>query len=144
MGKRIIAHLDMDAFFAAVEERDKPRIMGRPIAVGSDPAEGKGRGVVSTANYKAREYGIRSGLPISKAWQFSERARRAGKPEVVFLPVNFRRYQQVSDEIMEIIRKYSTVTEQASIDEMYIDLSCLLEKNDPKTQFSDFLKLTEF
>lgn len=123
LNNRIIAHLDMDAFFAAVEERDKPRLTGRPIVVGSDPSEGKGRGVVSTANYKAREYGIRSGLPISKAWQFSEQARQAGKPEAVFLPVNFHRYQEVSDEIMKIIRQYAAVTEQASIDEMYLDLS---------------------
>ena len=55
---RIIAHLDMDAFFAAVEERDKPWLSGKPIVVGSDPMDGYGRGVVSTANYKAREYGI--------------------------------------------------------------------------------------
>ena len=69
-GMRIIAHLDMDAFFAAVEERDNPRFAGLPIVVGSDPEGGHGRGVVSTANYKAREYGIRSALPIGKAWEF--------------------------------------------------------------------------
>lgn len=69
---RIIAHLDMDAFFAAVEERDNPRLKDLPIVVGADPMEGKGRGVVSTANYKAREYGIRSALPISTAWRFSD------------------------------------------------------------------------
>lgn len=125
INERIVAHLDMDAFFAAVEERDNPRIQGLPIVVGSEPLEGKGRGVVSTANYKAREYGICSGLPISRAWQFSEQAKRAGKPEAVFFPVNFQRYQEVSNEIMEIVRKYSTLTEQASIDEMYLDLSFL-------------------
>ena len=65
---RIIGHLDMDAFFAAAEEREHEWLRGKPIVVGADPKEGKGRGVVSTANYKAREYGIRSALPISKAW----------------------------------------------------------------------------
>ena len=70
-GMKIIGHLDMDAFFAAVEERDKPRLKGLPIVVGSDPKAGKGRGVVSTANYAARKYGIKSALPISKAWQYT-------------------------------------------------------------------------
>lgn len=120
---RIIAHLDMDAFFASVEERDNPRLKGWPIVIGSDPAEGKGRGVVSTANYAARAYGIRSALPISKAWQFSEQAKREGKPEAIFLDVNMAKYSKASQKIMEIVRKYSTVTEQASVDEAYIDLS---------------------
>lgn len=113
----------MDAFFAAVEERDKPRIKGRPIVVGSDPSEGKGRGVVSTANYKAREYGIHSALPISTAWQLSEKAKKEGKSEAVFLPVDFARYGEVSNSIMKIIGKYSSEVEQASIDEAYFNLS---------------------
>ena len=123
--KRIIAHLDMDAFFAAVEERDNPRIKDKPIVVGSDPMYGQGRGVVSTANYKAREYGIRSALPISKAWQFSQEAKAQGKPEAVFLDVDFRKYEKASAEIMQIIQKYSPLIEQASIDEAYFDLSHL-------------------
>lgn len=122
---RIIAHLDMDAFFASVEERDNPRIKGKPIVVGSDPMYGQGRGVVSTANYKAREYGIRSALPISKAWQFSQTAKAQGKPEVIFLDVDFRKYEKASAEIMQIIQKYSLLIEQASIDEAYFDLSHL-------------------
>lgn len=120
---RIIAHLDMDAFFAAVEERDKPRLKGRPIAVGSDPEEGRGRGVVSTANYKAREYGIRSATPISIAWKLSQEAKKQGKPEVVFLDVDMKKYAEESLKIMEIIKKYSSVVEEASIDEAYFDLS---------------------
>jgi DNA polymerase IV (DinB-like DNA polymerase) len=124
---RIIAHLDMDAFFASVEERDNPKIKGLPIVVGSDPMEGQGRGVVSTANYKAREYGIRSALPISKAWQFSQNAKRKGLPEAVFLDVDFAKYSRASEEIMKIVRKYSSITEQASVDEMYLDLSSFLK-----------------
>jgi len=122
---RIIAHLDMDAFFAAVEERDNPRIQGKPIVVGSDPMYGQGRGVVSTANYKAREYGIRSALPISKAWQFSQLAKAQGKPEAIFLDVNFQKYEKASAEIMQIIQKYSPLIEQASIDEAYFELTHL-------------------
>ena len=81
----------MDAFFASLEEAGSPIFKGLPIAVGSDPKNGQGRGVVSTANYKAREYGIKSALPISMAWQLSEVAKAQGKPEVIFLSVDFER-----------------------------------------------------
>lgn len=120
---RIIAHLDMDAFFAAIEERDNPQFYGMPIAVGADPKSGQGRGVVATANYKAREYGIHSALPISKAWQYSEAARRRGKPPVIFLPANFERYTEASEHIMAIIRAHAPLVEQASVDEAYFDIS---------------------
>ncbi|MBI4094965.1 MAG: DNA polymerase IV [Candidatus Liptonbacteria bacterium] len=121
--KRIIAHLDMDAFFAAIEERDKPRLKGLPIVVGADPEEGKGRGVVSTANYKAREYGIHSAMPISTAWRRSEAARQKGRPPAVFLGGNFARYGEVSERIMAIIRTCVARVEAASVDEAYMDLS---------------------
>lgn len=120
---RIIAHLDMDAFFAAVEERDRPRLKGKPIVVGADPLDGRGRGVVATANYRAREYGIRSALPIGKAWEFSEIARKAGKPPVVFVSGSHRTYAEVSRRIMAIISKYSSVVDPVSIDEAFFDLS---------------------
>lgn len=120
---RIIAHIDMDAFFASVEERNKPRLQGLPIAVGSDPEEGKGRGVVSTANYKAREYGIHSALPISIAWRLSEDAKKQGKPGVIFITPNMQEYAKTSHAIMEIVRAHATVVEEASIDEAYFDLS---------------------
>jgi DNA polymerase IV (DinB-like DNA polymerase) len=96
---RIIAHLDMDAFFASVEERDNPRLAGRPIVVGSDPEDGNGRGVVSTANYAARAYGIRSALPISTAWKFSEAARKKGLPPAVFLEVNMKKFARMWQRI---------------------------------------------
>ncbi len=120
---RIIAHLDMDAFFASIEERDNPRLRGRPIVVGADPKEGVGRGVVSTANYAARKYGIRSALPISTAWRFSEIARRKGLPPAIFLDVDMKKYATVSRNVMEIVRKYATHVEEASVDEAYLDLS---------------------
>ncbi len=132
---RIIAHLDMDAFFASVEERERPYLKGSPIAVGADPAGGKGRGVVSTANYAARAYGIRSATPIRKAWELSEQARTEGKPPVVFLSSNFRRYTEVSKNVMEItamhlrgtpktlFEKTAPALEQVSVDECFFDLS---------------------
>jgi len=123
MAKRIIGHLDMDAFFASLEERSTPEFKGKPIAVGADPKDGQGRGVVSTANYKAREYGIHSALPISIAWRLSEEAKRAGKEGVVFVQPNFSLYERSSQNILEIIKKYSDNVEQGSIDEFYFDLS---------------------
>jgi len=117
--EQIIAHLDMDAFFASVEEVANPRLSGLPIVVGSDPKEGKGRGVVSTANYKAREYGIHSATPISIAWKLSKQAKDSKKPEAVFLPVDFSLYERVSERIYNIIKKYSNLVEPASIDEFY-------------------------
>ena len=64
---RIILHVDMDQFFAAIEEKERPEIRGKPVVVGADPKEGKGRGVVSTCNYEARKYGVRSGIPITRS-----------------------------------------------------------------------------
>jgi len=123
MTKRIIAHLDMDAFFASVEEAATPAFLGKPIVVGSEIINGVGRGVVSTANYKAREYGIHSALPISIAWQLSKKAEQEGKPPAIFLPVDFELYNKTSAHIKSIIKSYSEIIEQASIDEFYFDLS---------------------
>ncbi|MEJ2671516.1 MAG: DNA polymerase IV [Deltaproteobacteria bacterium] len=120
---RIIGHLDMDAFFAAIEERDHPEFKGQPLVVGADPAGGRGRGVVSTANYSARLYGIHSAMPISKAWQLAEAARRRGQPATVFTRGNYPRYREVSGRIMAILHHYAPVVESAGIDEAYFDLS---------------------
>lgn len=119
---RIIGHLDMDAFFAAAEERERPWLKGMPIVVGADPKNGAGRGVVATANYKAREYGIRSALPISRAWWLSEEAKRQGKPPAIFLGGNFKLYAEISRRIMAILAKHSLVVEQTSIDEGYFEI----------------------
>jgi len=120
---RIIAHLDMDAFFAAIEERDTPALRGVPLVVGADPRGGKGRGVASTSNYLARAYGIHSATPISTAWRLSEAARRAGKPPVTFVSVDMPKYARVSEEVMGIVRRFIPLVEQASIDEAYGDVS---------------------
>lgn len=120
---RIILHLDMDAFFASVEERDKPWLKGRPIVVGADPKEGKGRGVVATASYAARTYGIHAALPISQAWKLSEKARAEGKPPAVFLTGTYHKYGETSARIMNIIRRYVDRLEPASIDEAYADIT---------------------
>jgi DNA polymerase IV (archaeal DinB-like DNA polymerase) len=105
----------MDYFFAQIEERENPQFKGKPVVVGADPKGGKGRGVVSTSNYEARKYGIKSGMPISKAYQLC--------PGAIFLPVNIELYEKVSKEIMEIVKKYSPKYEIVSLDEAYLDLS---------------------
>ncbi len=114
MNQRIILHIDMDYFFAQIEERENPQFKGKPVVVGADPKGGRGRGVVSTANYIARKYGIHSGMPISKAYQLC--------PKAIFLPVNMELYRKVSKEIMEIIKKYAENFEPVSLDEAYLDL----------------------
>jgi DNA polymerase IV (archaeal DinB-like DNA polymerase) len=113
--QRIIFHLDMDHFYTAIEEREHPEIRGKPVIVGADPKAGKGRGVVSTSNYVARKAGVRSGIPISHAWRLC--------PLAVYLPPNFPLYIKVSNEIMEITRKYSEKFEQWGIDEAFLDVT---------------------
>jgi DNA polymerase IV (DinB-like DNA polymerase) len=122
---RIIAHIDMDAFYASVEERYHAELRGRPVVVGADPKGGKGRGVVMAANYAARRYGIRSALPISRAWTLAEAARRKGEPETVFVRGDRSLYREVSGRIMAIIAQGADAFEAASIDEAYVDLSSL-------------------
>ena len=113
---RFIFHLDMDHFYTAVEERERPEIRGKPVIVGADPKGGKGRGVVSTSNYVARKVGVRSGMPISQAWRLC--------PEAVYLPPNFPLYIKVSAEIMAIARRYACKFEQWGIDEAFLDVTC--------------------
>jgi len=111
----IIIHIDLDAFYASVEERDNPSIRGKPIVVGANPRGGKGRGVVSTASYEARKYGIRSGMPISIAYRKCS--------DCIFLPVDMDKYVNESVKCQEIFRKYADKFEIGGIDEFYLDIS---------------------
>src|SRR3989338_9867091 len=120
MNPRIIVHLDLDAFFAACEESERG-IEDKSVVVCADPKEGKGRGVVSTCNYSAREYGIHSGMPISIAYRKC--------PDAIFLPVNFPLYISVSSRIMDIVKKNADVFEQTSIDEAYLDITEKIKGN---------------
>lgn len=114
---RIILHVDLDAFYASVEEREHPDYKGKPVVVGADPKGGAARGVVSTCNYAARKFGIRSAMPISIAYRKC--------PDAIFVPVNMQLYIEVSGRIMQLLRKHADKFEQVSIDEAYLDVSRL-------------------
>ena len=112
---RVIMHVDMDAFYASVEQMDDPSLAGKPVIVGADPMGGSGRGVVSTASYEARKYGIHSAMPISIAYRLC--------PKGVFLPVRGSRYKEMSDRIIRIFALYAPVIETLSLDEAFLDMS---------------------
>ncbi len=112
---RTIVHVDMDAFFAAVEQRDRPELRGQPVIVGADPKEGRGRGVVSTASYEARRFGVGSAMPISEAW------RRC--PQGVYLHPDMAKYARESERIMEVFHRFTDLVEPVSIDEAFLDVT---------------------
>ena len=112
---RIVFHVDMDCFFAAVEEREDPELKGRPVIVGADPRGGLGRGIVATCNYEARRFGVRSALPISIAFQRC--------PKGVFLRPRFALYAEASRRVMQHLQSAADVLEPAGIDEAYLDVS---------------------
>lgn len=105
----------MDAFFTSCEEAKNPELKNKAVIVGSDPKDGKGRGVVSTCNYAARKYGIHSAMPISQAYRLN--------PKATFLRPNFLSYCETSKRIMQIIRSYSNQFQKAGLDEAYLDIS---------------------
>jgi DNA polymerase-4 len=111
---RRILHMDMDAFFAAVEEGRRPELRGKPVVIGGsgDPTK---RGVVSTANYEARKYGIHSAMPLRTAYRLC--------PHAVFLPVDYGEYSRVSRTVKETLRESSPVMEDVGIDEAFLDIS---------------------
>jgi DNA polymerase-4 len=112
--QRIILHVDMDAFFAAIEQLRRPELRGKPVVVGGS-GDPRRRGVVSTASYEARAYGIHSAMPL-------RRALRAC-PGAVFLPVDFPAYRAVSERLMHLLRVFSPLVEPLGLDEAFVDLS---------------------
>ena len=106
-----ILHVDMDAFFASIEQRDHPELRGKPVVVGSPPDQ---RGVVSTASYEARAFGIHSAMPSRTAARLC--------PHAVFRPVNTAAYRAASRQLMAIFESYSAAVEPLSVDEAFLDL----------------------
>src|SRR5687768_2149800 len=109
---RRIVHLDMDAFYASVEQRDEPRLRGRPVAVGGSP---EGRGVVAAASYEARAFGVRSAMPMARALRLC--------PQLCIVPPDFSKYRQVSEQVMAILRSCTDLVEPLSLDEAYLDVT---------------------
>lgn len=108
---RKIVHIDMDAFYASVEQRDNPELRGKPIAVGG----GENRGVTTTASYEARKYGVRSAMPGYKAKQLC--------PQLIFVRPRFDVYHEVSSEVREVFSEYTDLIEPLSLDEAFLDVS---------------------
>ena len=111
---KVILHIDMDAFFAAIEERRRPELKGKPLVVGGN-GDPNTRGVVSTANYAARKYGVHSALPLKEAY------RRC--PHCIFLPVDYPEYSRVSKEMMKLLAEFSDTIEPVGIDEAFMDIT---------------------
>ena len=109
---RVIFHIDMDAFFASVEQRDNPDYRGKPVIVGARPGS---RGVVSASSYEARKYGIHSAMPINEAY------RRC--PEGIFVVPRMNIYESVSRSVISIFKRYSPLVEQISVDEAFLDMT---------------------
>jgi nucleotidyltransferase/DNA polymerase involved in DNA repair len=112
---RTVLHVDMDAFYASVEERENPALRGRPVVVGSDPRQGRGRGVVAACNYEARRFGLHSAMPISRAWQRC--------PHAAYVRPHFVLYSAVSKKIFAIMERYTDLVEPISIDEAFLDVT---------------------
>jgi len=109
---RRIVHVDMDAFYASIEQRDDPALRGRPVAVGGDPRR---RGVVCAASYEARAHGVRSAMPMARAVRLC--------PELVIVPPDFSKYRSVSGQVFEIFRRATRLVEPLSLDEAYLDVT---------------------
>ena len=109
---RKIIHIDMDAFYASVEQRDNPDLRGKSIAVGGSP---EGRGVVMTASYEARQFGVRSAMPSKKALQLCS--------DIIFIKPRFEIYKEVSNNIRSIFSRYTDIIEPLSLDEAYLDVT---------------------
>jgi len=109
---RRIIHVDMDAFYASVEQRDRPELRGRPVAVGGRP---ESRGVVAAASYEARTYGVRSAIPMARAVRLC--------PELAIVPPDFSKYRAVSQQVFEVFRSVTPLVEPLSLDEAYLDVT---------------------
>jgi nucleotidyltransferase/DNA polymerase involved in DNA repair len=122
----------MDAFYASVEQLDHPEYKSKPVIVGADPRGGKGRGVVAACSYEARKFGVRSALPISRAWKLC--------PEGVYVRPRMKRYAEVSGQVMHVFRQFTDLVEPLSIDEAFLDITGSVALLGPPEQIARSIK----
>jgi DNA polymerase-4 len=126
---RAILHIDLDAFYASIEQRDHPEYRGRPVIVGGSPDR---RGVVATASYEARKYGVHSAMPSRTAYRLC--------PQAIFLPARFEVYRAVSQQIMAIFRQQTALVEPLSLDEAYLDVTSSVRNLEEATRLAREIK----
>ena len=124
----------MDAFYASVEQREHPEYRGKPVIVGADPREGRGRGVVAACSYEARTFGIHSAMPISRAFRLC--------PKGIYLRPDFKKYTQVSRDIRTIFHSFADLVEPLSIDEAFLDMSQEVSDGEAAVKIAQLLKST--
>jgi len=129
---RSIIHLDMDAFYASVEQLDHPEYRSKPVVVGADPKGGTGRGVVAACSYEARPFGIRSAMPISRAYRLC--------PAATFVRPRMARYAEMSERIFGILRTYTDLMEPLSIDEAFLDVTASQRLFGPAAEIGRMMK----
>ncbi len=129
---RSIIHLDMDAFYASVEQLDQPAYRGKPVVVGADPRGGAGRGVVAACSYEARPFGIRSAMPISRAYRLC--------PTAIFVRPRLARYTEMSGRIFDILRTFTDLMEPLSIDEAFLDVTASQRLFGPAAEIGRLMK----
>lgn len=129
MIERRIIHIDMDYFFAQVEVRNNPKLKGKPVIVGG---KASGRGVVSTASYEARRYGVHSAMPMARAHQLC--------PNGYYITPHYETYREVSHQIMEIFKSYTDQVEPLSLDEAYLDITHLVRRDLPASRIAQFIR----
>jgi len=126
---RFILHIDLDAFYASIEQRDHPDLRGKPVVVGGSPDR---RGVVSTASYEARRFGVHSAMPSRTAQRLC--------PEAIFLPPRFEVYRAVSQQVMAIFKAHTEVVEPLSLDEAYLDVTAVVQDLEEAVQLAREIK----
>lgn len=126
---RKIIHIDMDAFFASVEQLDNPSLRSKPVIVGGDP---KRRGVVAACSYEAREYGVHSAMPCARAVKLC--------PNAIFTTPRMVRYKELSQKIMKIFLKYTNMVEPLSLDEAFLDVTENSLKNPSATRLATIIR----
>lgn len=127
--QRKIIHVDMDAFFASVEQRDYPEYQGKPLIVGGQP---NSRGVVAACSYEARKFGIHSAMPCSRAYRLC--------PHAIFVPPRFEAYREVSEQIRKIFWRYASQVEPLSLDEAYLDVTYTADHDGSATRIAQAIK----